>query len=392
MIIIIILIISFIVIYLTFINKVEKFINFTDKYSIGILDNSIKKKHFFNANMEMSNTEMENILEKIKKKKMRIMFKNNRDIKQKLYTNIQQFLLNEINNPVQNKYRLFSIINKELIKYKKNRNDILISFILEIYRNAKYSSFQLYISTIYNKNNKIAHFKEIKLIANKSSQDLFLLPGYSKEYIQLYRNYNDNIQYNGDKTYIRNSNNNDILPSKTQNIEIKDNRLNDKIRNFINKSYKCYGSKGNDIYNCLSDKNIMGLSKKKGIWDRVCYTNDDCPFYKANKNYDNTRGGCINGTCEMPFNVKNLTYRYYDINTKPYCYNCKNNTNDCCSDQMKENPKMKSPDYMFQGDLLGRYENKEQLMDKNLVWYNKQNNILINLYYNYKNIISFYYK
>ena len=29
----------------------------------------------------------------------------------------------------------------------------------------------------------------------------------------------------------------------------------------------------------------------------------ECPFYKSNKNYENTFGDCINGYCEVPIGL-----------------------------------------------------------------------------------------
>ena len=37
-----------------------------------------------------------------------------------------------------------------------------------------------------------------------------------------------------------------------------------------------------------------------------------------NKNYPNNRGGCINGYCEMPINIKSRGYKYYDPSPEPF--------------------------------------------------------------------------
>lgn len=132
------------------------------------------------------------------------------------------------------------------------------------------------------------------------------------------------------------------------------------------------GVNGTSEKTCESSTYVDGVSKMPGVWDKQCIKNEDCPFYKKNTNYPNTRGGCINGFCEMPVNITRIgftkyidenNYRKYNNQTinKPYCYNCKGNTNTCCDQQ-------ESPDYAFEGDLKDRYTYQEQLSNNNLEW------------------------
>lgn len=82
----------------------------------------------------------------------------------------------------------------------------------------------------------------------------------------------------------------------------------------------------------------------------TCETNEDCPYYKANVNYPNTRGGCLKGFCELPVGVKKSSYTDYDdtgINSA-LCYDCKDTTDwECCRKQDK-------PDYVFSDDMKDR--------------------------------------
>jgi TRAP-type uncharacterized transport system substrate-binding protein len=117
---------------------------------------------------------------------------------------------------------------------------------------------------------------------------------------------------------------------------------------------------------CENNMYIDGVPKVAGIWDKQCRRDDECPFYKKNMNYPNTRGGCKNGFCEMPVNVKRVgftnylnkdNYLKYSSNgtyQEPYCYNCDDGTNTCCEKQAK-------PDYAFKDDLMERYEYRENL-------------------------------
>ena len=108
-----------------------------------------------------------------------------------------------------------------------------------------------------------------------------------------------------------------------------------------------------------------------GVWDSPCTQNIECPYFKANKNYPNQFGGCVDGYCQLPLGLDRVGYRYWNKLTKAHCHNCdlvnaKNNKtidgNQCCQQQkkmIKKNklPQFKSPDYMFPDDLNLRNQN-----------------------------------
>lgn len=361
------------------------------KFNIYINEDFIHKTDYHNANMEMGNDSLQNILNFfISKKNIDTNFKEIQKytykyydnpeipyINRKIYKNMINKLKNKLNSYIKNTFspeniRLFKIINNTILDYKENNEYIKITFLMNIYRKLKYFGFQIYCVCYFNKKDEEFHFKEIKVYSMVSSQDIYLLPGYdkeSKDNLKIYSSCFPYTSYGGKNTYLRNSEISRILPSKNQSKNVLEKKKENRILDFIQRSFQCYGSKGEDIYNCTSNLNGFNQYKKPGIWDRPCYTNDECPFYKANKNYDNNRGGCLNGFCEMPLNVQNLTYRHYNKLTKPFCYNCKNNTNICCDKQMKENSKLLSPDYTFAGDKIERYNNRKQLEEKGLKWY-----------------------
>ena len=94
------------------------------------------------------------------------------------------------------------------------------------------------------------------------SQNINLLPGYKQEKYPF-------IKYSGERNYIKNYENNKIIPSELKIKEINNNREKIKKIDLIEKNYKCYGSEGKDFYNCLSDKNILNQDKKKGVWGKM---------------------------------------------------------------------------------------------------------------------------
>ena len=117
---------------------------------------------------------------------------------------------------------------------------------------------------------------------------------------------------------------------------------------------------------CESKYDWYGRKKNYGIFDKPCTKNEDCPFYKHNKNYNNSFGGCLSdGKCELPTNMKNLGYHFnvpLDI-YKPLCYNCNETTllpltklDMCCDEQYDKSkyPFLNGPDYAFDSDSIQR--------------------------------------
>jgi hypothetical protein len=109
---------------------------------------------------------------------------------------------------------------------------------------------------------------------------------------------------------------------------------------------------------CESEFDASGVVRKaKMEWDKRCVTNEECPYYQANKNYKNYFGGCIDGYCQMPLGVQLKSYRRPNDTTPPLCHNCANPLDPyCCEDQKdrKKYPNLKSPDYAFPLDSYDR--------------------------------------
>jgi hypothetical protein len=118
---------------------------------------------------------------------------------------------------------------------------------------------------------------------------------------------------------------------------------------------------------CEAKYNFVGDSKPFGVWDKACKKDEECIFYKGNKNYENEYGKCVNNTCQLPLNMKNLGYHYFidEPTTQPLCYNCDSDkwlpTTElgmCCKEQELNREKYKflnGPDYAFKGDMEKRY-------------------------------------
>jgi predicted DNA-binding transcriptional regulator AlpA len=126
----------------------------------------------------------------------------------------------------------------------------------------------------------------------------------------------------------------------------------------LDPSYRCYGDLSIEQKAlCDSPYTTYGEPKEKPTtWDRPCVRDSDCPFFQANKNYANSRGGCLKGgICEMPVGVLRTAFQTYnDADVfAPFCYQCKDPLDPMCCDKQKDKNKyydLQSPDYAFPND------------------------------------------
>ncbi len=117
---------------------------------------------------------------------------------------------------------------------------------------------------------------------------------------------------------------------------------------------------------CEASYDWFGRPKQVGILDKPCKTDDECPFYKANRNYPNQKGKCLpDGQCELPIGAEPLGFHYFfpSYKFRPLCYNCKSdkwllNTKlePCCDEQNDKTkyPFLDGPDYAFNDDNQDR--------------------------------------
>lgn len=118
--------------------------------------------------------------------------------------------------------------------------------------------------------------------------------------------------------------------------------------------YGCYNDEKNiNMALCNSKYDMIGNIKDyESLWDKKCKSDYECPFYLANKQYPNSRGGCIKkdneqyGSCEMPIGVIQTGYTKYK--DKPFCY-YKNGT---CENE----------DYAFPNDQKERIKHKKEII------------------------------
>lgn len=333
-----------------------------------------KKFHF--AKSEISNKEMDDILmltidfEK-RKKYQALNFTQLEEYRYDYYSGftgdkinnkvIQDCLLdilNRINRVIGTDlvrnyrlYFLFILINFQVIKVSTYQDIVKIDTLMDLYRFEKASGFQIYLEMYIDRNEIIIN--TMKVSGNFNEDKIKTSPFDKESNVNLYKDYPYyKANLNNQNGYLLDSNEQKKkILSVNENIQFLRNRLNKGKNVVYDNSFKCFNSTGDNLYDCISDKDIIGREKNPGVWDRPCLFDKECPFYKANKNTPNNFGGCVNGTCQMPLGVKNLGHHFYTNLEKATCYNCIDKEY-CCLDQLnlKKYSKLKSPDYAFKND------------------------------------------
>jgi hypothetical protein len=294
---------------------------------------------------------------------LNLEFKERFDTKQReILSNNQLFLYGLI--PFQIfKYKILSI---RYFENNVNKPIYIIQIVLFRESDLYINTFS-YIGFIDNKNIFITN---VKYIGRNATDNVLLADFYNPKDI-----HQEIINKNFSNTPILNKNPDSIVQL------MKDHQEAFKLKN----QYACFNinydpSKKEDNIlpyysreSCESSVDTYNRPKSVGIYDTPCKKNEDCPFYKINKNYDNEFGKCMeNGKCELPSNMVQIGYKYFKNNkeNKPLCYNCDSSKfivnsqlNTCCDDQYdrKKYPLLKSPDYAFDDDFLNRknyYNNK----------------------------------
>ena len=73
------------------------------------------------------------------------------------------------------------------------------------------------------------------------------------------------------------------------------------------RNYKCFGKIEFTEKECTANTDLIGNRVEPGLWDRKCVANEECPFYKANKNFPNDFGKCVNGYCDLPKGINRIS-------------------------------------------------------------------------------------
>lgn len=298
-----------------------------------------------------------------------------------VYNEIQQVMAVYINaNPLALSCSSPGLCQLDLYDYKifaigKRENRMAYDLQLVIKIDGKAKMYVVRAGVIVdNSGNRLITSLELQGFLSQSMSKT--LPGFQEEPYGLnsptiYKN-NQLTNYNAMNTYYINSNESRyIVPPESITNKILDERAV-----VTGMGYRCYDKESNTgriaytQLDCERSNDDYGRYEKPGVWDIPCKNNIECPFYKANKNYPNDFGGCVDGFCEMPIGVERLGVHKYANEQNAICRNCKESDyfNDCCKLQQDQSkyPNLITPDYAFKNDIALRLSNANLLESKGL--------------------------
>lgn len=153
----------------------------------------------------------------------------------------------------------------------------------------------------------------------------------------------------GESVYVENLDKGGIITKKSESVfEVV---LQDDVADSA-KKYMCMTSP--EILTktaCVSDFDALGRAKKHpDIWDSPCTHDGECPFFMAGRK-GSFRGGCVEGACEMPLGVDQLSFRRFK--GEPLCH-------DSAECDMSSEESRKKNLYSFEADAFYRHENMMQ--------------------------------
>ena len=262
------------------------------------------------------------------------------------------------------KFKYDKIINY-YIDYKNNLERF--EFQAMLYRDNKEHNFYMYFDIIFDNKYIMYYINEIIILGINIEQLLLFGDFLDKDYKldskgQHLSLSNENPGYVTDN-YIN------TYRQITEDFVKADVESRKKHNNKNLDNGYCFFKDAPDKDTCISYTPEGGV----GIWDAPCKYNEECPFYKKNGNYPNSRGGCIGGYCEMPVNVALLGFKEYneaDI-SRAICYNCEARSgcsgiecSQCCEEQQFGTVKKQQND--ITDDEL-EYTNKQRKLYANLV-------------------------
>ena len=259
------------------------------------------------------------------------------------------------------KFYPFFILKYKIVKYYTSKVSNIKIFEIRVclLRQNDVNVIELYIIGYVD---KVPILQNILLIGNEPVSHYLIHPGITKP------NY-----YDIHNPHLKNT----VTFENTEKI-LKEREQYQKDTNefSIQYQYRCFDLQKdgliigtNNKLDCENEVDWYGRIKNYGVWDRPCISDNECIYYKKNKNYDNEYGKCLpSGQCQMPVSTSKIGYHFKKKNSKSKCYNCDTKKwrpftelNECCEEQDKNNKNynkkydfLKGPDYAFDDDLNNR--------------------------------------
>ena len=231
-----------------------------------------------------------------------------------------------------------NICTLELLDYKIKRlgkmNNLLViegQLIITIDKNSKF----FVLDFVADKNNNIYMLKCTGL----DNKEIYSYLKYASEvdkYEEQLNIFGSPLygKYDLPKTHIYSSLETNLKPTKSKKIL-------DKF------PYYCFGSDAVNKIDCEK----LTKNNTKGVWDKACESDNECPFYQ----YGSDKGKCRQGICQFPVGVTRISPRKYINEEQAICKNCNIGSSltkigKCCIEQKDRNkyPNINRPQYIFE--------------------------------------------
>jgi hypothetical protein len=297
------------------------------------------------------------------------------------YRFVKNWILEELSNEALKELYVVKFTNSERFKFKQDK---IINYYIDyennlerfefqgiIYRNNKEHNFFVYFDIVFN-NKLINYYVNNIIVLGINIEQLIIFADLLDKNYYLDSNEKHLSMSNENPAYVTDKHINEYAKTVTNFVKDDVERRKQEQRFQLENGY-CFFKDSPDKDTCISYTEEGGV----GIWDTPCKYNEECPFYKKNMNYPNSRGGCNNGFCEMPVNIKLLGYKEYNESGEnaAICYNCENRPgckgiecSQCCEDQKDISlyPNLSSPDYAFDNDYFERIKNTKYFKKKDM--------------------------
>lgn len=226
----------------------------------------------------------------------------------------------------------YKIINQDILYVGEGENFYNYRFVISIFRFGTDMYFNIYFDIISSKLKNSIKINLVRIIGLKIKTDTV-----SEEYNKCildkkHCNLHDDCDINCNHILHKDPHFKTKLGLFIKQVE------NENIKIRLEGNFKCY-KKFKDSYIVdpkLTNKQIC--EDNKGIWDRPCYSNPECPFYNISH-----VGGCVKGECVFPWGIERYSPRKYNPESEALCKGCREGYR-CCSEQ---NP----PNYIFMDTL-----------------------------------------
>lgn len=297
------------------------------------------------------------------------------------YRFVKNWMLEELSNEALKELYVIKYTNSERFKFKQDK---IINYYIDyennlerfefqgiIFRNNKEHNFFVYFDIVFNNKYINYYINNIVILGINIEQLIIFADLLNKDY-NLDSGEVHLSMSNENPAYVTDDYINNYAKTVTDFVDKDVQKRKETQREQLENGY-CFYKDSPDKNTCISYTEEGGV----GIWDTPCKYNEECPFYKKNMNYPNSRGGCINGFCEMPVNIKTLGYKEYNESGEnaAVCYNCDYKPgckgiecSQCCEDQKDISlyPNLVSPDYAYNNDYFERIKHTKKFREKDM--------------------------